>query len=168
MAARSYCCTSWYTHNVFPRHPLCFRTTPVPLYPRLRGWAVSIIQQSGITPGVLAPHPFVSLESAGQLVSAGVCTWPVGRHLHVASWPPPARGQLAATCTWPVGRHLHVASWPPPARGQLAATCTWPVGRHLHVASWPPPARGQLAATCTWPVGRHLHMSNWPQVISEA
>ena len=33
------------------------------------------------------PVPFVSLESARQLVSAGVCLWPVGRHLQVASWP---------------------------------------------------------------------------------
>ena len=54
----------------------------------LGGWAVSIIQQSGITPGVLALHPFVSLESSHQLVSAKVCLWPVGRHLqHVSSWP---------------------------------------------------------------------------------
>ena len=29
----------------------------------------------------LAGHPFVSLESASQLVSAGDCLWPVGRHL---------------------------------------------------------------------------------------
>ena len=70
-------------------------------------WAVSIIQQSGITPGDLAPHPFVSLESASQLVSAGVGLWPVGQHLYVASWPPPTRGQLAATYTWPVGHRLY-------------------------------------------------------------
>ena len=35
----------------------------------------------------LAGHLFVSLESASQLVSAGVCLCPVSRHLHVSSWP---------------------------------------------------------------------------------
>ena len=58
-------------------------------------WGVSIIQQSGITPGDLAPHPFVSLESpVSWLALESDC------------------GQLASTCMWPVGRHLHVASWP--------------------------------------------------------
>ena len=94
----------------------------------------------------------------GQLAAIRTCT--VGRHLYVASWPPPARVQLAATCTWPVGRHLHVSSWPPPARVQLAATCTCTVGRHLYVASWPPSARVQLAATCTCTVGRHLYVAS--------
>ena len=59
------------------------------------GWAVSIIQQSGITPGVLAGAPFCF--TSGQSVGY---RWSLGA----------ACDQLAATCTWPVDRHLHVAS----------------------------------------------------------
>ena len=37
--------------------------------------------------GLGSGHPFVSIESACQLVSAEVCLWPGGRHLQVSSWP---------------------------------------------------------------------------------